>query len=731
MSEKILSPSVLLREQDISTLPQTVENSSFVVISPAEKGKYFVPKSVSSRYQFEELYGKNLKDNYLGVTVNNFLNESFDSPATVMSVANIDSYNENFFYKVTLENDEATPDSEVVAIIGNTSSSIVTQGDPNADPVVAPDGDDLELSVAEDHNNFTIDGKTYSLDQTDNNFIGNFTNPRSKTSPFYVLYMKDYTLMPEFNGEGVALSVTISKITPAVEMDSYKNGESPWVVDSDNNNLFKIHALQDGDLSNRSLKIEIDTERYQGETEYPSFDLYVRSYDDQPSDKKIKEQHFNLNLDPESSDYIGVRIGNANETFNTTKQALVEEGLYTNRSPYIRVELLEDEDYKVNQTPNGFQKYDSPFSDFSFNDEIYDGIGDEKGINFDHFTADYLHSRMPSSTTPSTEYVNLGVDEYKFVMGLYKGTTGQSLTVEKNMGKDITTSNCLGFDFTDTDANGYKSYKRALDILDDTDRFDFSLLVLPAINCNEHESIVNEAISFCERRGDVFLVLDAAGQDATEQEAITGASKYDTSYSASFYPHMVDRVGGKNMPVPQSTLIPAIFAYNDRVAQPWFAPLGFARGTYKGNTIKPVTWVKKNDRDKLVSGKVNPASNVNGQLVLLGNETLQIRETVLKKINVRRLLITAKKFISAVSWRYIGESNTSETRAELRAIINNYLQTVQDSRGLQRFSVSFPASMNPESSTVIRGKILLQPTLATEAVEITMGVTDTGTEFGD
>ena len=62
------------------------------------------------------------------------------------------------------------------------------------------------------------------------------------------------------------------------------------------------------------------------------------------------------------------------------------------------------------------------------------------------------------------------------------------------------------------------------------------------------------------------------------------------------------------------------------------------------------------ERDELYEGKVNPIAAFPGQgIVAFGQKTLQRRASALDRVNVRRLLITLKKFIASTS-RYLFSS---------------------------------------------------------------------------
>jgi uncharacterized protein len=80
---------------------------------------------------------------------------------------------------------------------------------------------------------------------------------------------------------------------------------------------------------------------------------------------------------------------------------------------------------------------------------------------------------------------------------------------------------------------------------------------------------------------------------------------------------------GQNVWVPASTVIGGVYAYNDSVSEPWFAPAGINRGGLS-TVIRAERRLAQSDRDTLYSGKVNPIATFPGTgVVVYGQKTLQ------------------------------------------------------------------------------------------------------------
>ena len=127
--------------------------------------------------------------------------------------------------------------------------------------------------------------------------------------------------------------------------------------------LFKAHTMSDGTLSNRKYKIEISNVKLSGTvpgSDWGSFTLGVRAYSDTDKKPKYLEIFQNLNLDPDSANYIARRIGDR-YAYITYAGKIIQYGSYSNLSRYIRIEMA-DVSYPVSCIPYGFESYSTPIN---------------------------------------------------------------------------------------------------------------------------------------------------------------------------------------------------------------------------------------------------------------------------------------------------------------------------------------------------------------------------------
>ena len=138
-------------------------------------------------------------------------------------------------------------------------------------------------------------------------------------------------------------------------------------------------------------------------------------------------------------------------------------------------------------------------------------------------------------------------------------------------------------------------------------------------------------------------------------------------------------------------------------------------------------------RDTLYEGKVNPIATFPNQgVVVYGQKTLQTRPSALDRVNVRRLLIALKSYISQVANTLVFEQNSISTRNNFLAQVNPYLENVQQRQGLYAFKVIMDDSNNTADvidRNQLIGQIYVQPTKTAEFIYLDFIVTPTGATF--
>jgi phage tail sheath protein FI len=290
-----------------------------------------------------------------------------------------------------------------------------------------------------------------------------------------------------------------------------------------------------------------------------------------------------------------------------------------------------------------------------------------------------------------------------------------------------------------TDANKSQgipsaSYNNMISLLSNADDYQFNVLLTPGLFNSLQTSQATSIISNTQNRGDSIYVLDLVPYGSTVSTVTTQAASRNTSYAASYWPWLqtIDPDTGANVWVPASTMIGGVYAFNDSVSEPWFAPAGINRGGL-GQVIRAEQKLPQSSRDTLYENKVNPIATFPGTgVVVYGQKTLQTKASALDRVNVRRLLIALKSYIGQVAQNLVFEQNTIATRNTFLSQVNPYLESVQQRQGLYAFKVVMDDTNNTADvidRNQLIGQIFIQPTKTAEFIYLNFNILPTGVEF--
>jgi hypothetical protein len=420
-----------------------------------------------------------------------------------------------------------------------------------------------------------------------------------------------------------------------------------------------------------------------------TFDLIIRRGDDIDSRKVVIEQYSQLSLDPTTANYINRVIGDMKHTLrydSSGEPYLEKSGSYPNRSRFIRV----------------------------------------KSINA---TMNYLNSNgsiRSAALTGSLPAIVSGTFGY--------GSDG-NVTHPRAMYESIFNLNTQGLNPASA-SYGKTAYEDAIAMLANKDQYDINMLFTPGLieGGSDHAKIITKAINMCEDRGDVFYVVDPTMKGATVGQAQLAAEGRNTNYAAMYYPwvQIPDPDLGRNVWVTPSTVIAGVYSFNDLVQHPWYAPAGLNRGGID-IAVQTERTMTQNDRDNLYIKSVNPiATFPKTGIAVWGQKTLQKKRSALDRINVRRLLIDAKRFIAQTVKYLVFEQNTVETRARFIELAEPYFRRVQQQQGLYDYRIVIDERNNTADvvdRNEMRAAIYLKPAKTAEFIIVDFNVLPTGALF--
>jgi hypothetical protein len=473
-------------------------------------------------------------------------------------------------------------------------------------------------------------------------------------------------------------------------------GLSPFVLETISEGAIMNSAIQEDEGSNNVANgngalISGSTDNLRFEITATNsgsgvFSLAIRRGDDTNNQKVILEQYNNISLDPLASNFISRAIGDVTSTLVTegSDTFLQESGSFPNISNYVRVKAV---NYA---TPNYFN-----------ND----------GTAKDEFTGS-----LPALCSGSFGGGN----------GLNVPTDQPANRVPANFYQNINSTNTQGLIGTD--------YTNAIALLANQDDYQYNVISAPGLTNQSYATQVNSLSNNTIARGDAIFVMDLVNYNQQIGQVTQQASGQDTSYAAAYWPWVqtVDPNTAQLVYVPASTVIPGVYAFTDASSDPWFAPAGITRGGL-GQVVRAERRLTSTNRDTLYEANVNPiATFPQTGVVVFGQKTLQKAASALDRVNVRRLLIALKDFISQIADNLVFEQNTIATRQNFLTQVNPYLESVQQRQGLYAFKVVMDESNNTPDvidRNELIGQIFLQPTKTAEFIILDFNVLPTGATF--
>lgn len=297
--------------------------------------------------------------------------------------------------------------------------------------------------------------------------------------------------------------------------------------------------------------------------------------------------------------------------------------------------------------------------------------------------------------------------------------------------------------------NDFQAWQTAIQTYANPEEVTINLFATPGINWSDQNILVQDTLTMIEKqRTDTLYVIDTPDieipktignvQDVLAAEDVVNlldSAGIDSSYACTYFPwiQMRDTQNNVNVYIPPTGEVVKAMAFTDNTSFPWFAPAGLQRGTTDARKSKYKMSLAA--RDILYAGRINPMADfADAGTAIFGQKTLQVKDTALNRINVRRLLLQLKVLIANIAIRLVFEQNDQTTIDQFLSKATPVLDTIQRERGLYEFRIKMDDSINtPETRdrNELFGEIFLKPTRAVEFIGITFTITPSGASFAD
>ena len=225
---------------------------------------------------------------------------------------------------------------------------------------------------------------------------------------------------------------------------------------------------------------------------------------------------------------------------------------------------------------------------------------------------------------------------------------------------------------TDADYIGSAANTTGLHVFDDIT--DAVQLAVPGVSS---PAVITAGLAYCEARGDLVFVTETPF-NLTPQEAVNfrlgsgvfSHAAFNCSYGAMFYPKLkvYDVSRQKERYVSPVGDVLGVMAVNDFSANESYVPAGTRRGRVLnalGLDVNVGGRGRLGDGNYLCENQINPLCLFEDTgVVVWGAQTLQRQASLLRELNVRRMLIVVKKTVAAYARAYIHQPNDPRTWRE-------------------------------------------------------------------
>ncbi len=623
--------------------------------------------------------------------------------------------------------------------------------------------------------------------------LGTDVYDRNETDyPLYVFesYPK---LIRALRDRGLLRGISTTPITYSVGTDfltEWQTAASPYVVSEVRGgvvaDLFRVIAISDGKASNTQVKISI----VNIDIDTAEFDILVRDFNDTDDNQVVIERFSRCSMNPDVPGYVALKVGTSDSEYELRSKYIMLEmasdhptdaipaGFRGFTADQLGTGIIGSVLYKTQYYDAGdtvTYQPDGTIDDYSGDRVKRVMLGLSSSVGFDNSLFSYKGVNAGTTTTgfhlssQASTITGSTITNYEFDCTPYdlEGQTGGDANKLTNIAyRKFTFALCGGFDGWDiyrdvrtfgdefkygkatydlnnTDNGGvfdpdagnsdYYSYLAGIETFANAEAVDINVFATPGINFYDHSSLTEEAIDMVENeRADSLYIISSPGWATTTDEIVDALDtiNLDSNYSATYWPwiQIRDNENSTQLYVPPTGEVLRNIALTDNVSYPWFAVAGYSRGIV--NAIKAYKKLTLDERDDLYRQRINPIATFSDTgPIIWGNKTLQIRESALDRINVRRLLLRARKLIAAVAVRLLFEQNDEQVRAEFARLVNPILESIKKERGLYDFRLVVSNDPEDIDQNTLRGKIYIKPTRSLEYIDIEFIITPTGASF--
>lgn len=332
-------------------------------------------------------------------------------------------------------------------------------------------------------------------------------------------------------------------------------------------------------------------------------------------------------------------------------------------------------------------------------------------------------------------------DDFKLskYKGQYNPNSGEGYAFNK-----IENAEVLGLNQQGITSDWY-AYLAAIRQFANPEAVDINVFATPGIDYINNTLLCEETIEMVEeeRADSIYVVTtpdkpmgaaDYVDEMYTPDDVVVNLedTEIDSNYTCTYYPWIkyLDNDNNQYIYLPPTKDVVRNMAMTDNQAYPWFAPAGIDRGSV--DCVRAHFITKIADEDVLYEGRINPIKTFASDGVKVwGQKNLQVKESQLNRIAVRRLLLRMRKLISIACIGMIFEPNDATTKNKFISTVTPIMDNIRNNRGISDYRIEVNDSLESRERRELPTKIFFKPYNALEYLTIDFVVTPEGVSFDD
>ncbi|MDA3807328.1 MAG: phage tail sheath subtilisin-like domain-containing protein [Thiomicrorhabdus sp.] len=241
-------------------------------------------------------------------------------------------------------------------------------------------------------------------------------------------------------------------------------------------------------------------------------------------------------------------------------------------------------------------------------------------------------------------------------------------------------------------------------------------------------------LAVAESRKDAVAILDVPQDADTVAEMVTyrtdtlGANTYFGAIYGGWV-KVYDQYNDREVTIPPSGDVAAIYVHTRNVAEVWDAPAGLQRGIIP-NALGVTRILTEGERDQLYVAGINPVTTYAGaSAIVWGQKSLQVQASAMDRMNVVNSVLWINGRMVKALFPFVFQPNTVSTRNNINFLLSSFLDNVKLRGGLYDFYIDTSATLNTAyviDANQLLVDVYIKPVRSAEFIRVSTIVTPTG-----